>query len=104
MEVADLVVINKADGDLLPAARRMKAEYVSALKLVRSKTHHWRPKARGGRGEGGWRERGRGREGGRSREVGRMDGRGEEREGGEVGRSVIGKWGGEWRGCHMGIV
>ena len=50
VEVADLVVVNKADGDLLPAARRIKAEYVSALKLIRSKTPHWRPKA--SRGDG----------------------------------------------------
>ena len=44
MELADLVVINKADGDLLPAAQRIKGEYTSALKLVRNKTPHWQPK------------------------------------------------------------
>lgn len=42
--MADLVVINKADGDLLPAARRIKGEYTSALKLVRGKSPFWRPK------------------------------------------------------------
>ena len=42
VELADVVAVNKADGDLLPAARRIKAEYVSALKLTRSKNPHWR--------------------------------------------------------------
>lgn len=42
--MADLVVINKADGDLLPAARRIKGEYTSALKLVRGKSPFWKPK------------------------------------------------------------
>ena len=46
VELADLVVVNKADGDLLPAARRIKAEYVSALKLLRSKHKVWSPKVR----------------------------------------------------------
>lgn len=41
VELADVVAVNKADGDLLPAARRIKAEYVSALKLTRSKNPHW---------------------------------------------------------------
>ncbi len=39
-----MILINKADGDLLPAARRIQAEYVSALKLVRSKHKEWNPK------------------------------------------------------------
>ena len=44
VELADLVIVNKADGDLLPAARRIKAEYVSALKLLRAKQRVWSPK------------------------------------------------------------
>jgi LAO/AO transport system kinase len=45
VEVSDIVVINKADGDLLHAAQRIMAEYVSAVKFGRSKTPHWRTKA-----------------------------------------------------------
>ena len=41
--MSDLILINKADGDLLPAARRIQAEYVSALKLIRSKHREWNP-------------------------------------------------------------
>ncbi|CAH1268215.1 MMAA [Branchiostoma lanceolatum] len=44
VEVADLVVVNKADGDLLPAARRIQAEYTSALKFVRPRSQVWRPR------------------------------------------------------------
>ena len=43
MELADLVVINKADGDLKAAARRAAAEYKGALGLMRPKSRHWRP-------------------------------------------------------------
>lgn len=35
MEVADLVLVNKADGDLEPAARRTVADYAGALRLLR---------------------------------------------------------------------
>jgi LAO/AO transport system kinase len=35
MEAADLVIVNKADGDLLPAARRTAADYAAALRLMR---------------------------------------------------------------------
>lgn len=44
MELADLVVVNKADGDLKPAARRAAAEYAAALHLMRPKSQHWMPK------------------------------------------------------------
>lgn len=46
VELADLVVVNKADGDLLPAARRIAADYTSALKLVHAKKKNrlWKPK------------------------------------------------------------
>ena len=46
VEMADLIVVNKADGDLLPAARRMAADYTSALNLLHSKKKFWRPKVR----------------------------------------------------------
>ncbi|XP_048456979.1 methylmalonic aciduria type A protein, mitochondrial [Rhincodon typus] len=44
IEMADLVVITKADGDLLVPARRMQAEYTSALKLLRNRSKNWKPK------------------------------------------------------------
>jgi len=43
VEVADLVVVSKSDGDLVPAARHIQTEYTSALKFVRPKTREWRP-------------------------------------------------------------
>eukprot|EP00439_Symbiodinium_sp_Y106_P087732 s1_g268.t1 len=43
MELADLVVVNKADGDLKPAARRAAAEYGAALHLMRPKSPNWTP-------------------------------------------------------------
>ncbi len=35
MEVADLIVVNKADGDLQSAAQRTRADYAGALRLLR---------------------------------------------------------------------
>jgi LAO/AO transport system kinase len=35
MEAADLILVNKADGDLAPAARRTLADYAGALRLLR---------------------------------------------------------------------
>ncbi|XP_071088202.1 methylmalonic aciduria type A homolog, mitochondrial-like isoform X1 [Haliotis cracherodii] len=46
VEVADMVVINKSDGDLVAAARRIQAEYVSALKFKRQRSKVWRPKVK----------------------------------------------------------
>jgi LAO/AO transport system kinase len=43
VELADLVVINKADGDLLAAARRAQADYKAALQLLRPPTPVWTP-------------------------------------------------------------
>lgn len=37
MEIADLIVINKADGDLKPAAMRTCADYAGALRLLRKR-------------------------------------------------------------------
>lgn len=42
--MADLVAINKADGDLVVPARRIQAEYISAMKLLRKRSKVWRPK------------------------------------------------------------
>jgi LAO/AO transport system kinase len=41
MELADLVIVTKADGDLLPAANRAGAEYRAALHLMRPKFENW---------------------------------------------------------------
>ncbi|XP_030643883.1 methylmalonic aciduria type A protein, mitochondrial [Chanos chanos] len=44
IEMADLVVVTKSDGDLVVPARRIQAEYTSALKLLRKKSQAWKPK------------------------------------------------------------
>ncbi|XP_015278422.1 PREDICTED: methylmalonic aciduria type A protein, mitochondrial [Gekko japonicus] len=44
IEMADLVAVTKADGDLIVPARRIQAEYVSALKLLRKRSKVWSPK------------------------------------------------------------
>ncbi|MZR29288.1 methylmalonyl Co-A mutase-associated GTPase MeaB [Sneathiella sp. DP05] len=44
MELADIVVINKADGDLKSAAARAAAEYKGAIGLMRPKSKNWKPK------------------------------------------------------------
>ena len=36
MELADLVVVNKADGDLVMAAKRARSEYAAALQVMHS--------------------------------------------------------------------
>ena len=43
VEIADLVVVNKADGELLAAARRAQADYQAALQLLRPPTSAWTP-------------------------------------------------------------
>ncbi len=43
MELADLVVVNKADGDLAPAAGRTAADYRHALHLQRPRSPAWTP-------------------------------------------------------------
>jgi LAO/AO transport system kinase len=37
MEMADLILVNKADGDLKPAATRTVADYAGALRLLRKR-------------------------------------------------------------------
>ena len=43
IELADLIVVNKADGDLKATARRSMADYQHALRLLRSPTAGWTP-------------------------------------------------------------
>ena len=45
MELADLVVVNKADGDLLAAANRTRSDYAGALRLQRPAHPSWTPLA-----------------------------------------------------------
>jgi len=42
VELADLILVNKADGDLEPAAQRAVAEYRHALHLLRPGAEQWR--------------------------------------------------------------
>ncbi|XP_048189484.1 methylmalonic aciduria type A protein, mitochondrial isoform X2 [Perognathus longimembris pacificus] len=43
VEMADLVAVTKSDGDFVVPARRIQAEYVSALKLLRKRSEVWSP-------------------------------------------------------------
>ncbi len=45
MELADLVVVNKADGDLAAAAGRTRADYGAALVLLRPRWRAWHARA-----------------------------------------------------------
>ena len=44
VELADLVLVNKADGELEAAAGRAATEYTAALHLLRPTSRHWRPR------------------------------------------------------------
>lgn len=44
MELADLIVVNKADGDLAKQAKIALAEYEGALQLMRPKHTNWQPR------------------------------------------------------------
>ena len=44
MELAELVVVTKADGDLLPAARRAAADLKHAMQLLRPLHESWAPR------------------------------------------------------------
>lgn len=44
MELVDLIIITKADGELLPEVRRLQTEWSSALRLMRRRSSHWTPK------------------------------------------------------------
>jgi LAO/AO transport system kinase len=41
VELADLVLVNKADGELESHAQRTAAEYANALRLIRPRSLHW---------------------------------------------------------------
>ncbi len=41
VELADLVLVNKADGELELHAQRTAAEYANALRLMRPRSRHW---------------------------------------------------------------
>jgi LAO/AO transport system kinase len=43
VELADLILVNKADGEFTAAARRAVADYRSALRLLRPVSAHWTP-------------------------------------------------------------
>jgi LAO/AO transport system kinase len=43
IELADLVLVNKADGELRPAAERARADYQAALHLLRPASPAWTP-------------------------------------------------------------
>ncbi len=44
IELADIVAVNKADGDLAATAKAVAADYASALRLVRPRTPGWEPR------------------------------------------------------------
>ncbi|KZC97025.1 methylmalonyl Co-A mutase-associated GTPase MeaB [Oceanibaculum pacificum] len=43
VELADLIVVNKADGELDKAANRAVSDYRNALALIRAGSAHWKP-------------------------------------------------------------
>jgi LAO/AO transport system kinase len=43
LELADALVVNKADGDYLAAAERTKSEHIQALGLLRPHSQNWQP-------------------------------------------------------------
>jgi LAO/AO transport system kinase len=43
LEVADLIAVNKADGDNLPRARQAASHYRSALRIIEPESPSWRP-------------------------------------------------------------
>lgn len=45
MEAVDLLLVSKADGDLLRTAKHTKADYAGSLSLIRRKSCLWSPKA-----------------------------------------------------------
>jgi LAO/AO transport system kinase len=47
VEIADLIAVNKADGDLAAAARHTVADYRSALRLLRPASANWRTEVLG---------------------------------------------------------
>ncbi|CAF3397976.1 unnamed protein product [Rotaria sp. Silwood1] len=44
MELVDLVIITKADGELMPEVRRLQTDWSSALRLMRRRSPYWKPR------------------------------------------------------------
>jgi LAO/AO transport system kinase len=44
MELVDLIIVTKADGELMQEVRRLKTEWSSALRLMRRRSSNWSPK------------------------------------------------------------
>lgn len=42
MELVDIIIINKADGDLIPVARLAMAEFRTALNVIAPKSDDWK--------------------------------------------------------------
>ena len=53
IELADLIVVNKADGDLKATAKRSAADYQHALRMLRSPTAGWTPEVTTGSAQTG---------------------------------------------------
>lgn len=43
MELVDLIIVTKADGELMTEVRRLKTEWSSALRLMRRRSPNWKP-------------------------------------------------------------
>eukprot|EP01120_Amphizonella_sp_Union-15-10_P016900 TRINITY_DN9175_c0_g1_i2.p1 TRINITY_DN9175_c0_g1~~TRINITY_DN9175_c0_g1_i2.p1 ORF type:complete len:377 (-),score=81.81 TRINITY_DN9175_c0_g1_i2:23-1153(-) len=43
VELVDMIIVTKDDGDLKPAAKKAQYEYMSALKLLKPKSSFWNP-------------------------------------------------------------
>ena len=44
VELADLIIVNKADGDQLAQAKRVRADYSAALRMLHPSNVNWQPK------------------------------------------------------------
>ena len=45
VEMADLIVVNKADGDQKLLAKRVRGDYAAALRMLHPASHNWQPTA-----------------------------------------------------------
>lgn len=43
VELADLVIVNKSDGDLVASAKRVRADYSAALRMLHPASANWQP-------------------------------------------------------------
>jgi LAO/AO transport system kinase len=46
MELVDLIIVTKADGELMSEVRRLQSEWSSALRLMRRRSLNWTPKVK----------------------------------------------------------